>query len=196
MSKLLYGLYDWTLRLAAHRHAMPLLFLVAFVESSVFPIPPDVMIIPMVLAARAKAWRIAAVATAGSLLGGLAGYAIGYFFFESIGEPVMQAYGYLGKFEDFAAYYNEWGAWIVGGAGFTPFPYKVITIASGLTQLDLGIFMLASLISRAGRFFLLAALLWYFGPPIRRFIENNLPLLTVLFFVLLLGGFVAVRYLF
>ena len=196
MSKLLYGLYDRTLRLAGHRHAMALLFLVAFVESSVFPIPPDVMIIPMILAAREKAWRIAAVATLGSILGGLAGYAIGYFFFESIGEPVMETYGYLGKFEDFAAYYNEWGAWIVGGAGFTPFPYKVITIASGLTQLDLGIFVLASAISRAGRFFLLAALLWYFGPPIRRFIEKNLPLLTAIFFVLLLGGFVALRYLF
>lgn len=196
MSRLLYGLYDWTMRLAGHRHALALLFLVAFVESSVFPIPPDVMIIPMILAAREKAWRIAAVATAGSLLGGLAGYAIGYFFFDAIGRPVMEAYGYLGKFEDFAAYYNEWGAWIVGGAGFTPFPYKVITIASGLTQLDLGVFLLASLISRAGRFFLLAALLWYFGPPIRRFIENNLPLLTVIFFVLLLGGFVALRYLF
>ena len=196
MSKLLYGLYDRTLQLAGHRHALALLFLVAFVESSVFPIPPDVMIIPMILAAREKAWRIAAVATLGSILGGLAGYAIGYFFFEQIGRPVMEAYGYLGKFEDFAAYYNEWGAWIVAGAGFTPFPYKVITIASGVTQLDLGIFVLASLISRAGRFFLLAALLWYFGPPIRRFIESNLPLLTAIFFVLLLGGFVALRYLF
>ena len=93
MSKLLYGLYDWTMRLAGHRHALALLFLVAFVESSVFPIPPDVMIIPMILAAREKAWRIAAVATLGSILGGLAGYAIGYFFFESIGEHVRHPFG-------------------------------------------------------------------------------------------------------
>jgi membrane protein YqaA with SNARE-associated domain len=189
-------LYDWTMDLAGHRHALPALALVAFIESSLFPVPPDILIIPMVLAARSRAWRIAAVATAASVVGGLLGYAIGAGLYETVGRPVLDFYGYGAEFESFREAYNEWGAWIVAGAGFTPFPYKVITIASGVTGLDLAVFMLASLISRGARFFLLAALLWYFGPPIRRFIEANLPLLASLFFVLLFGGFLVARYLF
>lgn len=194
--KILRDLYDWTLRMAAQRNAMTVLFVVAFIESSFFPVPPDVLIIPMVLAAREKAWRIATVATVGSLLGGLLGYAIGYFLYDSVGQPVLAFYGYLDRFAEFAEKYNEWGAWIVAGAGFTPFPFKVITIASGVTQLDLGTFLVASAISRGARFFLVAALLWWFGPPIRRFIEAYLPQLALLFFVLLFGGFLAARYLF
>ncbi len=193
---MLRRLYDWTMGLAGHRHALPALALVAFIESSLFPVPPDILIIPMVLAARSRAWRIATVATAASVVGGLLGYAIGAGLYETVGRPVLDFYGYGAKFESFRGAYNEWGAWIVAGAGFTPFPYKVITIASGVTGLDLAVFMLASLISRGARFFLLAALLWYFGPPIRRFIEANLPLLATLFFVLLFGGFLAARYLF
>ncbi len=189
------SLYDWTMAQAERRYALAALFAVSFIESSVFPIPPDVLLIPMVLAARERAWRIAGVCTLASVLGGLAGYGIGYFFFEAVGEPVLAFYGYLEKFADFAAAYNEWGAWIVAGAGFTPFPYKVITIASGVTQLDLATFTIASAVSRGGRFFLVAALLWYFGDPIRRFIESNLPMLTWLFFALLLGGFLALRFL-
>jgi membrane protein YqaA with SNARE-associated domain len=192
----LRGLYDWTMGLAGHRHALAALALVAFVESSIFPIPPDILIIPMVLAARTRAWRIAAVATAASVLGGLLGYAIGAGLYETVGRPVLEFYGYGAKFESFRGAYNDWGAWIVAGAGFTPFPYKVITIASGVTGLNLAVFLVASVISRGARFFLLAALLWYFGPPVRRFIEANLPLLATLFFVLLFGGFLAVRYLF
>ena len=193
---MLRRLYDWTMGLAGHRHALPALALVAFIESSLFPVPPDILIIPMVLAARSRAWRIATVATAASVVGGLLGYAIGAGLYETVGRPVLDFYGYGAKFESFRGAYNEWGAWIVAGAGFTPFPYKVITIASGVTGLDLAVFMLASLISRGARFFLLAALLWYFGPPIRRFIEANQPLLATLFFVLLFGGFLAARYLF
>ncbi|WP_366555303.1 YqaA family protein [Aquibaculum sediminis] len=189
-------LYDWTLRMSAHRHALAVLFLIAAIEASVFPIPPDVLIIPMILAARDKAWLIALVATAGSVLGGFLGYGIGWGLFETLGRPVLEFYGYAGKFADFAAAYNEWGAWIVAGAGFTPFPYKVITIASGATNLDPWVFALASLVSRAGRFFLVAALLYWFGPAIRRFIEAWLPQLTALFFVLLFGGFLALRYVF
>jgi membrane protein YqaA with SNARE-associated domain len=192
----LRGLYDWTMGLAGHRHALPALALVAFIESSLFPIPPDILIIPMIMAARPRAWRIAAVATAASVLGGLLGYAIGAGLYETVGRPVLEFYGYGAKFEEFRGAYNDWGAWIVAGAGFTPFPYKVITIASGVTGLNLAVFMVASLVSRGARFFLLAALLWYFGPPVRRFIEANLPLLATLFFVLLFGGFLAIRYLF
>ena len=189
-------LYDWVMDLAAHRQSPWWLFIISFIESSFFPIPPHIMLIPMVLADRARAWWFAAIATVGSVLGGIAGYLIGYLLFDQIGKPVLDFYGHGDKFAEFASGYNEYGAWIVLFAGATPFPYKVITIASGVTGLNLAVFMLASLISRGARFFLLAALLWYFGPPVRRFIEANLPLLATLFFVLLFGGFLAARYLF
>ncbi len=181
--------------LAGHRHALWALAAVAFIESSVFPIPPDVLIIPMVLAARDQALRIAIVATVASVLGGLLGYAIGAGLYESLGRPILEFYGQMDRFETFQDTYNEWGAWIVAGAGLTPFPYKVITIASGVTGLDLTVFTVASALSRGARFALEVGLLWWLGPPIRVFIERNLPILTVVFFVLLFGGFVAVRYL-
>ena len=181
--------------LAGHRHSLAFLAAIAFIESSVFPIPPDILIIPMVLAARERAWRIAAVATVASVLGGLLGYYIGAVLFDVLGRPVLEFYNALEKFEGFRAAYQEWGAWIVFTAGFSPFPYKVITIASGAADLDLAVFSLASVLSRGGRFFLVAALLWYFGPPIRRFIEDNLATLTIVFCVLLLGGFLAIKYL-
>ncbi len=193
---MLKPLYDWTMTLAGHRHALIALAVVAFVESSVFPIPPDVLIIPMVLAARSRAWRIAGVATAASVVGGLAGYAIGALLFDTLGRPLLDFYGYQAQFADFQERYREWGAWIVFGAGLTPFPYKVITITSGVMDLNLAVFTVASVLSRGARFFLVAALLWHFGPPIRRFIEDNLAVLTTVFFVLLVGGFVALRYLF
>lgn len=192
---MLRALYDRTMGLAGHRHAMWALAAVAFIESSVFPIPPDVLIIPMALAARARAWRICVVATLASVLGGLLGYAIGAGLYEAIGRPILAFYGQTEAFASFQARYNEWGAWIVAGAGFTPFPYKVVTIASGAAQMDLGVFTLASAVSRGARFALEVGLLWWFGPPIRTFIENNLPLLTAAFFVLLFGGFILVRYL-
>jgi len=190
------SLYDRTLAWAGHRQALWVLAAVAFIESSVFPIPPDVLIVPMALAARDKAWRIAVVATIASVLGGLVGYAIGAGLYDAIGRPILEFYGYLDKFQAFQAKYNEWGAWIVAGAGFTPFPYKVITIASGVADLDLGVFTIASALSRGARFALEVMLLWWFGPPIRTFIERHLPVLTILFFVLLFGGFLAVRFLF
>lgn len=192
---LLRRLYDWTMGLAAHPRAGLALFLVAFVESSVFPIPPDVMLIPLILAARHKAFHYVAIATAGSVLGGIAGYAIGWGMFESVGRPILAFYGYAEQFHEFAALYNEQGGWIVSMAGLTPFPYKVITIASGATGLDLDTFVVSSVLSRGARFLIVGALLWRFGPPIRGFIERNLGWLTVVFFVLLVGGFVALKYL-
>ncbi len=180
--------------LAGHRHALWALAAVAFIESSVFPVPPDILLIPMVLAARERAWRIAAVATVASVVGGGLGYLIGSALFETVGRPLLEFYGQMESFQEFQAVYNEWGAWIVAGAGFTPFPYKVITIASGVVDLDPVVFMAASAVSRGARFFLVAALLWHFGPPIRIFIEKHLPLLAGLFFVLLFGGFLAIRY--
>ncbi len=191
---MLRRLYDWTMALAGHRRALPALAGVSFVESSVFPIPPDVMLIPMVLHDRDRAWLIAAVCSIASVLGGLAGYAIGFFLFLEVGQPLLEFYGYAADFADFRRRYEEWGAWIVAGAGLTPFPYKVITIASGVFRLDLTTFVVASLLSRSARFFLVAGLLWWFGPPIRRFVEANLAKVTTAFFVLLLGGFLVIRY--
>lgn len=189
----LRSLYDWTLGLAAHRHAAIALFIIAFVESSIFPIPPDVLLIPMIIAAPTKAWRYALICLVGSVLGGIAGYGIGYFLFESIGQPVLQLYGYGAKFDTFRDYYNEWGAWAVFIAGVSPFPYKVITILSGVTALDPAIFMVASVLARGLRFFIIAALIWKFGPAIRDFIEKRLGLVFTIFVVVLVGGFAAIK---
>lgn len=182
------------MRIAAGRHAERGLAAVSFIESSVFPIPPDVLLIPMILADRARAWRIALICTIASVLGGLLGYAIGFFLFEQIGKPVLELYGHDAKFETFRETYNDWGAWAVFIAGTTPFPYKVVTILSGVTALDLAIFTVASALARGMRFFLVAGLLWYFGEAIRGFIEKRLGLVFTLSCVLLVGGFVAVKF--
>jgi len=191
---MLRSTYDWVMGLAARKDAIWVLAAIAFIESSVFPIPPDVLLIPMVLAARDRAWRYAAVCTIASVLGGMLGYAIGMFLFESAGQPLLEFYGYADKFDDFRGRYNEWGAWIVFIAGLTPFPYKVITIASGVAELDLAVFTIASVLARGLRFFIVAALLWWLGPPVREFIEKRLGLMTIVFCVLLLGGFIAAKY--
>ena len=189
------ALYDWTISLAATRYAMWALAIVAFVESSVFPIPPDVLMIPMILAQPRKAFQIAALCTVSSVLGGLAGYWIGLGLFDAVGRPVLEFYGKDAYFAEFAARYNEWGAWAVLVAGVTPFPYKVITIMSGATGLSLPVFILASIVARGLRFFLVATLLWKFGPPIRDFIEKRLGLMFILFCILLFGGFYVLRFL-
>lgn len=194
-SPVLKSLYDWTLSLARHPHALWALALVAFMESSVFPIPPDVLMIAMIVARPSRAFVIAGVATVASVAGGMAGYFIGYGAFETLGRPVLEFYGKDAYFEQFQERYNEWGAWAVLIAGVTPFPYKVITILSGATGLSLPVFIVASVIARAIRFFIVAALLWKFGTPIRDFIERRLGLMFTLFMALLLGGFLAVRYL-
>jgi membrane protein YqaA with SNARE-associated domain len=147
----------------------------------------------MIIAAPTRAWRYALICLVGSVLGGIAGYGIGYFLFESIGQPVLQLYGYSAKFDVFRDYYNEWGAWAVFIAGISPFPYKVITILSGVTALDPAIFMVASVLARGLRFFIIAALIWKFGPVIRDFIERRLGLVFTIFVVVLVGGFAAIK---
>ncbi len=184
--------YDRVMALAAHRHALGWLAAVSFVESSVFPIPPDVMLIPMVLAERRRALVIAAVCTAASVLGGLAGYAIGFALWEAVGEPLIAFYGYHQQMAEFTARYDEWGAWLVFTFGLTPFPYKVITIASGVARLDLAAFVVASVLARGLRFFFVAGLLYFFGEPIRAFIERHLGALSVVFVVMLFAGFLAI----
>lgn len=191
---MLRSLYDRTMRLAGHRHALVLLGVVSFAESSIFPIPPDVLLIPMVLAERARAFLIATLCTAASVAGGLAGYAIGAFLFEAIGRPLIDFYGYAEQFAVFQRWYGEWGLWIVLAAGLTPLPYKVFTIASGVAGLDVVVFALGSVLSRGIRFFLEAALLWKFGPPIREFVESHLAKVVTAAFALLVGGFVVLRY--
>ena len=188
-------IYDYTLDLAARKNALAWLFAISFIESSFFPIPPDIMIIPMVSATPNKAYKIAAVALLASVLGGYLGYAIGVFGFEVIAKPLLEFYGYMDNFHKFENYYHEYGAWIVFGAGITPFPYKIITIASGVVRLDLVIFTIASILARGIRFYIIAWLLKRFGEPMKTFIEKNLNLLSILFLLLLIGGFAIIKWL-
>ena len=191
---MLRSLYDRTMRLAGHPHAVWWLALISFLESSIFPIPPDVLLIPLTLADRRRAFWYATVCTIASVAGGWVGYAIGYALFETIGRPIIAFY-HLG--DDFAAFrqvFNTYGAWIVLAKGMTPIPYKLITITAGVTRLDLVTFSLASIVSRGVRFFLVALLLWYYGDPIRRFIERYLTWVMLAFLVALVGGFLVLRY--
>ena len=192
---MLRKLYDWTLNLAAHKHALLALALLSFIESSIFPIPPDILLIPMVLAMRDRAWLVAGVCTVASVIGGMMGYGIGFFMYEQIGKPILDFYHYSLKFSEFQVTYNQWGAWAVFFAGITPFPYKVITILSGMTGLSLPVFIIASIIARGMRFFIIAALLWKYGDAIRAFIERRLGVMFFLLVVLLFVGFVAVKFL-
>ena len=189
------GLYDWTMRMADHPRALWVLAIISFVESSVFPIPPDVLMIPLILAAPHRAWLIALIAMVSSVLGGMLGYAIGYFAFDQIGQPILESLGKGDAMSEFNTKFNDFGFWAVLGAGITPFPYKVITIMSGWTGMPVVTFIVTSIIARALRFFIVAALLWKFGAPIRDFIERRLGLMFILFIVILAGGFYLVKYL-
>lgn len=193
---MLRRLYDWVIRLAGHPKALYAMGLLAFAESSFFPIPPDVMLVPMVLANRRAAFKIALVCTVCSVIGGLVGYAIGFYFFETIGAWVVKAYHLEAGLEKFRQGFAEYGTWIILIKGLTPIPYKLITIASGAAHFDLFTFVWASIVTRGARFFIVATLLWKYGEPIRSFIEERLTLVTWLFLIALVGGFVAFRYLF
>ena len=192
---MLRSLYDWTISLAQTRYAFWALAIVAFVESSVFPIPPDVLMIPMIIAQPRRAFEIAALCTVSSVLGGLAGYWIGAASFETIGRPILESLGKVEAMEAFNERFNDFGFWPVLIAGVTPFPYKVITIMSGWTGLPLGTFIVTSIVARGMRFFLVAGLLWKFGEPIRDFIEKRLGLMFILFVALLAAGFYVVKFL-
>jgi membrane protein YqaA with SNARE-associated domain len=189
-------LYDWVLSLARHRNANWALAGVSFVESSVFPVPPDVLLIPMVLADRRKWIFLALLCTAASVLGGLLGYFIGAFLFDQVAEPILNFYGYMDKFDSFREIFSRWGWWFVFIAGLTPFPYKVITISSGVAGLSLPVFLIASLVSRGIRFAVVSGLLYAFGEPIRIFIEERLGLMFTIGVILLLGGFTAIKFMF
>jgi len=190
------NIYDWMMRTASSKRAPWALAIVSFIESSFFPIPPDVMLIPMVLSDRQKAWRYAAIATVASVLGGLLGYAIGYFAYEAIGVPILKFYGKEHALDTFIQFVHEYGVPAIIIKGATPIPFKVVTIAAGVAKMDLLAFIGASIVARAMRFYLVAGLLYFFGQPIREFIEHRLTLVTTVFVVVLVSGFVAVRYLF
>lgn len=194
MHGLIRKLYDYTLHLAAHRHATWALAMVSFIESSFFPIPPDVVLIPMCIRNRSRSFWYATVCTVSSVIGGLFGYAIGFYLYELLGEKIIAFYGMQGKFAEMEGLYAEWGGWIIFGKGLTPFPYKVITILSGVLHLSIPVFIIASILSRALRFFLVAGLLWKYGAPIQLFIEKYLTLLCLAFLILIIAGFIALGY--
>jgi membrane protein YqaA with SNARE-associated domain len=189
------SLYDWTTHFAATPDAVWALAVISFIESSVFPIPPDLLLIPMVLAAPDQAWWLATVATLASVAGGFVGYGIGYFAFETIGKRILRFYGVLDKYAAVEKLYRRWGVWIIIVKGMTPIPYKIVTIASGAFHFNLVKFALASVVCRSIRFYLLSALLFWFGDSIRNFIEGRLTLVSTVFVVILVGGFFLLRWL-
>ena len=191
--KLLRSLYTWTLNKAEHKYSSWILSIVSFAESSFFPIPPDILLIPMIIAKRVKAWTYAFICTLSSVLGGVAGYAIGYFFYNSIGVFIVNTYHLSNSFSVFENYYNEYGMLIVLGAGFTPFPFKFITIASGVFNLNIFLFIITAIIARGLRFYLLAGLLFIFGEKIKILIDKYFNLLVILFFILFVGGVLLIK---
>jgi len=170
-------LYDWTMHLAAHRHAMRSLALISFAESSFFPIPPDVIVIPMVLARRDHAWRIAAVAAGSSILGGMLGYAIGYFLWDSVGRPVADFYHITARVEEYRQSFHGFAAPIILIQGLTPVPFKLVAIASGLAEVNFFVFVLCATVTRSARFFLVAGLVRRYGEPMQAFIEKRMMLI-------------------
>ena len=195
---MLQNMYNKVMQYADHPRAELVLFIVAFIESSFFPIPPDVLLIPMVIVNFDRAFRYALIATIGSVLGGIAGYALGFYFYDTIGTGIIEFYGAGEKFDTFRTWYADYDVYIVAMAGITPIPYKIVTIASGLLNAHFVNFVMASVVSRAIRFFLVAWLLWRGGPSLKGWIEHNLYpitmaagvvfILVVVLFKVLLGG--------
>jgi membrane protein YqaA with SNARE-associated domain len=186
-------LYQWTMNLAASPHALPALFLVALAESSFFPIPPDVLLIPMVLARPARGLTMAAVCTLGSAIGGAFGYLIGQEFMPIIGQPIIEFYGAENRFEHLAELFRQYDVWIIAIAGFSPIPYKLFTISAGVFGSNFAIFFLVSILSRGARFFLVAGLLKWGGDRLRLLVEKHLELLTVAILILAIAAFILVR---
>jgi len=188
-------LYDWTLEKAADKRGERWLAVVSFAESSFFPVPVDLMLLPMILADISRAWRLALITTLSSVAGAMFGYLIGAFLYEAVALPLMELYGYGDKFTTFQEYYSEWGILIVLIGGLTPIPFKVITIASGVVGLNPLVFFLSCFPARAPRFYAEAALLWFFGARIQSFVEKRLPLIFTITMIVGIGGFIALKYL-
>ena len=189
-------LYDWVEHWAQTPYGVWALFLLALAESSFFPIPPDVLLIALAVTHPKAGLKFAAICTLGSLLGGALGYLIGWQFMAVIGEGIVNFYGLADKVAHIEELYHQYDAWAIAIAGFTPIPYKVFTITAGMFKVDFGVFLLASALGRAGRFFLVGGLIYLFGKPIQAFIERYLNLLVIGFTVLLIGGFILIKFLF
>ncbi len=188
-------LYDWVLSWADHQHAGLALFLLAFAEASFFPIPPDVLLIALALSHPKRSFKWASICLAGSVLGGMAGYWLGWEFMASVGQKILAFYHLTDKYEVVQALYQKYDAWAVAAGGFTPLPYKLFTITAGAFQINFPTFIIASIISRAGRFFLVAGVIYKFGPPVKYFLDRYFGLCTFVFMALLIGGFVLIKWL-
>ena len=192
-SKIIYYFYNKTMHLMAGEKAIIALCVLSFAESSFFPIPPDILMIPLILKQKNKAFKIALLCTLFSVLGGAFGYFIGMFLYDTVAIPVLNYFDAMESFENIKHMYHTYGGWIVLGAGITPLPYKLITIASGVMNMNFLLFMIISFIGRGIRFFLVAFLLWKWGTPMKAYIEKNLGWLSVLFFLLLIGAFFLIK---
>lgn len=191
---MLRRLYDWVMRWAETPYSSWALFLLAVAESSFFPVPPDVLLIALAVARPSKAYKYALICSAGSVLGGCLGYGIGYGFMAGVGQHIIDLYGFSDKVDYIQDLYRRYDAWAVGIAGFTPIPYKLFTIAAGMFKIDFKVFVLASLISRSARFFIVSALIYFFGPGIQRVIDRYFNILSIIFVILLVLGFIALKY--
>ncbi|AIL12346.1 hypothetical protein IM40_00530 [Candidatus Paracaedimonas acanthamoebae] len=192
---MLHKLYYWIMSFAGHRHALWVLTIVSFAESSFFPLPPDPLYMAMILGQREKAWSLATICTLSSVIGGVLGYYIGYALFETVGLWIIKFFDFQEGFIQLKHSFQKWGFWIVALKGLTPIPYKFVTIASGAIELKLITFIIASIVARGFRFFSLALLLWHFGPSIKDYIEKNLMLVTIGGISVLILGFLVVKYL-
>ncbi|ATX81900.1 membrane protein YqaA, SNARE-associated domain [Mariprofundus ferrinatatus] len=186
---LLRRLYDWTLAWAEHPKAGLALFFIAVIEASVFPIPPDVLLLLMSISRPQDAFRFAAITTAGSTLGAVIGYAIGMFLFVAVAQPVLEFYHAMETFNQVQERFNEWGVWFVVIAGFSPIPFKIITIAAGAFDLAFLPFIIAAILARAARFYMEAAVMRWGGEPLRNLVEKHFQLLTAVVTIAVIGGF-------
>ena len=186
---LLRKLYNWVLHWAITPYGLIALFILSFSEASFFPVPPDVLLIAMVVAAPAGWFRFALICSIGSVLGGMFGYLIGYQFMDLIGNRIVAFYHFQEKWDKIGLLYDKYNAWAVAAAGFTPLPYKVFTLSAGAFKINFPIFVLASAVSRSARFFLVAALMYKFGPPFKILIEKYFNIFTIVFMILLVLGF-------
>ena len=192
---LLRALYDWIMKWLQTPYGVMVLFLVAVAESSFFPIPPDIFLMALCISLPKRSFHFAGICAVGSVLGGVIGYGLGFWFMDLIGSRIIELYGLADKYEVVQDLYREYDAWAVGVAGFTPLPYKVFTITAGAFRIDFPTFVLVSLVSRSARFVLVAGLIYRYGAPIRGFIERYLNILTIVLLVLLVMGFVLLKWL-
>ncbi len=187
-------LYEWILAISKTRSALGTLCLISFTESFIFPIPPDFLLIPIALSNQKKALWAGTLTLIFSILGAIVGYALGFWLYQELMIPLIEFYGYQEKIQNFFLFYNDWGWWFVIGAGFTPFPYKIITILSGAAELNFISFIVASIISRGARFYLVSGLIYLYGEKIKRFIEKFLPWLTTFAFLLIFALVLILKY--